>query len=61
MSVPLPNVASGLRDTKTGVTFRVMAYRKLTDGEVREAIRYYLRQQPKPKHGETVTIYATHH
>ncbi len=53
-----PQVSNPIRDKEKGVTYNVIAYRKLSREEVVLAIRHYHAQkkQKKPKKGTTVTI-----
>lgn len=58
----LPNVSHEIRDPKTGVTYRVMAYRDLTRVEVLMAVAHHKsshRGKKAPKQGQSVTIITT--
>lgn len=56
----MPNVKNQVIDTKSNVTYVVLAYRTLSEGETRTAIAYYRSQtKKKPKAGTTVTIVST--
>jgi hypothetical protein len=57
--VKSPNVQNVLQDDEAGITYSVMAYRRLTKTEVLEQIRNYYStrsRKKKPKAGTTVTI-----
>ena len=55
-----PNVANSILDQKRGITFVVMAYRKMTEDELNHAVVYfYAHTKKKPKKGSRVTIIST--
>lgn len=57
----MPNIPNPIRDAEGDVTYVVMAYRKLTRGEIVQAVRVYRSQHKrKPKKGTKVTIYSLH-
>jgi hypothetical protein len=47
-----PDVETKMRDSKNNLTFRIMAYRKLSQGEVSPTIASYL-SQPKIRRRKT--------
>lgn len=52
-----PRIASRAKDSKSGVEYIVLAYRKLAAPELMQAIRMYLAStKKKPKRGTQVTI-----
>ena len=52
-----PHVRNTARDETNDVTYHVMAFRKLTESELVNAVRYYrARNRRKPKRGSSVTI-----
>ncbi len=53
-----PRVSNTIRDEENGVTYDVVAYRKLSREEIVHAIRHYRasKKAKKPKKGTTVTI-----
>ena len=53
-----PSVRTTVNDPGSGVTWDVLAYRKLTPAEMAAAIRTHLarRKGPKPKRGSSITI-----
>lgn len=54
-----PNIINKLIDQQSGVTYKVLAYRKLTENELIFAVRHYLaNRKGKPKKGSIVTIYS---
>lgn len=55
----LPNVPNEFEDRPNGIKFVVMAYRKLSDQEVLQAVRHYGRTQAKPRRGSVVKIIST--
>ena len=54
----LPDVENILRDDARDVTYRVMAFRRLTKEEMKAGVRMYLAKNKgkPPKQGSTVTI-----
>lgn len=53
----LPNIPHRIRDPERDVVYVVMAYRKLTRGEVVSQVRAHLAStRRRPKKGSTVTI-----
>lgn len=56
----LPGVPHELRDPRRQVTYVVLAYRKLSRGEVLQAVRMYrAAHRAKPAKGSRVTIVTT--
>jgi (2Fe-2S) ferredoxin len=56
----LPNVATEVRDEPNQVTYRVMAYRKLTPDEAVRFVQLHLRRaKRKARRGSVVTIITT--
>jgi len=54
-----PNIINKLIDHQDGVTYKVIAYRKLTEKELIFAVRHHLaNRKGKPKKGTIVTIYS---
>jgi hypothetical protein len=54
-----PNIAHRVHLQEDDVWFVVMAYRQLSDGEVDQRVRHYLRITPRknwPARGETITL-----
>jgi hypothetical protein len=61
--IPAPTIRSTARSSRTGATYHVMAFRKLTRAELVETIRAY-HAQPKVRKvrqpmNSTVTILTT--
>ncbi len=55
----VPSVKTTYKDTENGITYEVMAYRKLTEEETVLAIRNtlsLLKKSKRPKRGQTLTI-----
>ena len=54
----IPDVSNIAKDEKRNITFNVMAYRKLTEAELVQAIRYFrsTKQGRKLKNNSTYTI-----
>jgi hypothetical protein len=56
-SIEPPKVKHVVKDSKAGITYEVMAYRKLSGSEVHFAIAQYLSQRKsRPRKGNTITI-----
>lgn len=58
----IPSIEHEVIDKGLGVTFKVMAYRKLTDEEAVQFVRAWwtnARKKDRPKRGESLTIYTT--
>lgn len=56
----LGNVPHTIKDSATGVTYVVMAYRQLTRDEVVQTVRMHQSStQRKPKRGSRVVIYSS--
>lgn len=56
----LPKVVTLATDKRRNITFRLLAYRTLSDSEVRLYVRtWWANNKKKPKAGETVTIALT--
>ena len=53
-----PNVKNIIKDPEKGVTYNVIAYRKLTRKEMIQAVCHYHAQKKtkKPKKGDVITI-----
>lgn len=52
-----PNIKTTVLDAEKKITYHVAAYRKLSDHEALNAVRFFLStQKKKPKSGSTVTI-----
>jgi hypothetical protein len=53
-----PSVSNPIRDEKNGITYNVVAYRKLSREEIVLAIKHYRasKKTKKSKKGTTVTI-----
>lgn len=53
-----PTVRTTMKDEMTGVTWCVLAYRAVSQGEMVAAIRHHLarRNARKPKRGQTIMI-----
>lgn len=53
-----PTVKTTMKDEKAGVTWCVIAYRAVSQGEMVAAIRHYLasKKTRKPKRGQAITI-----
>jgi len=53
-----PSVSNSIRDEKNGITYNVVAYRKLSREEIVLAIKHHRasKKTKKPKKGTTVTI-----
>jgi hypothetical protein len=52
-----PDVTSELYDSDSGIVYRVLAYRKLTRGEVVREVQRALRlREEKPKRGDFLTF-----
>jgi hypothetical protein len=52
-----PQVENKLKDEASGVTYSVLAYRRLSQDEIVQSIGFYLsRARKKPKRGSVVTI-----
>jgi hypothetical protein len=51
-----PNVKNTLLDKERNIRFDIMAYRKLSQAEMLEAVASYLRQKKvkKPKRGDRI-------
>lgn len=58
MGIPTPGVENIIRDEQRDVTYRVMAYRRLTRDEMVAGVQMYLRQKKgkQPKAGTVITI-----
>lgn len=57
MKLEAPKVESQLVDPASGVTYRVLAYRKLTATELRMAVAAHHSPKAKPvKRGDVITI-----
>lgn len=54
----MPKVRNVLNDERAGVRYEVLAYRRLTEGELLTAVRFFLSQRKakRPKRGTVVTI-----
>ncbi len=53
----MPNIKTVLEKPVNGVKFEVLAYRKLTDREMLQAVAHFFRSaKKKPKPGSTITI-----
>ena len=56
----MPGIAYDFKDERRNVTYRLMAYRQLTENEAKKHIAYYLsRQKRKPKPNTTVILMTT--
>lgn len=53
-----PDVVSTIKDNERGITYRIVAYRTLTNVEKVSVVRSFLSQKKKPtiKGGSTITI-----
>jgi hypothetical protein len=52
-----PNVLNKFIDTKNNVTYEIWAYRKLTQTEIRTAVRVHLsKRRALPKKGRLIKI-----
>lgn len=53
-----PNINNIIKDEENDVTYEIMAYRRLSKGEMVDAVRFYQSQKKtkKPKKGSTITI-----
>lgn len=58
MSIAAPSVENLIRDEERDVTYRVMAYRRLTRAEMVAGVQMFIRSKKgkPPKNGSTVTI-----
>jgi hypothetical protein len=57
----MPTVQATIKDPTAGVTYRVLAYRRVTRNEVLRAIAAYTAQKKrKPKKGSVVDIVTTY-
>lgn len=58
MSIAAPSVESLIRDEERDVTYRIMAYRRLTRAEMVTGVQMFIRSKKGklPKKGSTVTI-----
>ena len=56
-----PRVQNSLVDPDNNVTYHVMAYRRLTEQELRMAVQYYLanRRRKSPDRNKTITIVSS--
>lgn len=57
----LPNVRTSVKDPGLGVTFHVVAYRRVTPAEFRDAIAYHLshrRRRTKLKRGTHIEVHT---
>lgn len=56
-SMQAPNIKNTLIDPERNITYHVMAYRKLSERELLQAVRYSVSQlKRKPKKGSVNTI-----
>lgn len=53
-----PNVANIFIDPDNDITFKVMAYRKLSKQELIQAVNMHASRRAKPARGTTVTIFS---
>ena len=51
-----PNVCSTVKDAKNNVTYRIMAYRKLSKEEMLDCVSSYLSQRRRKKREKNVVI-----
>lgn len=58
MSIAAPSVENLIRDEERDVTYRIMAYRRLTRAEMVAGVQMFIRSKKGklPKKGSTVTI-----
>lgn len=56
----LPTVDNFIKDSKTGVTYNICAYRKLSGQEMTRAMQIFVQQQGEhqPKQGSVVKIFS---
>lgn len=54
----MPNISNVAKDEKQNITFNVIAYRKLTEDELRQSIRYFrsTKEGRRIKKNTTYTI-----
>ena len=54
----LPDIVNILKDPEKDVTYKIVAYRKLSRDEMVQAVRFYHSQKKKkrPKKGDTIEI-----
>lgn len=58
MGIAAPDVENLIRDEQRDVTYRIMAYRRLTRDEMVAGVQMFLRQKTgkHPKRGAVITI-----
>jgi len=65
MAMPMPDVATSIKDERHNVTYCVLAYRSLTQAEMVLSIRQFhaqpkIRRRRTPLKNQTITIITVH-